>query len=223
MNCHPIHIILLGTIATLSPATLLAQDPMAQSASQTQPNQPQHAPASTTSMQDSSTGISSNSPEMMQDKMFLRKAGQGGLAEVQLGQLALQKAGSQDVKDFGQKMVTDHTALNKEMAAAADSLGVMMPKKLSKEDQAEYDKLNAMSGDGFDKEYLAYMVKDHHQDLREFRIESSSASDPALKAAVEKGTRVIYEHMKMVDKLANDKGVPIPGHTGKPQAPPPAQ
>lgn len=204
MNRHPIHVILLGTIATLSPAILLAQDPMAPSASQTQPNQPRQVPPSATSMQDSSTGVSSNSPQMMQDKMFLRKAGQGGLAEVQLGQLALQKAGSQDVKDFGQKMVTDHTALNKAMAKVADSMGVMMPKKLSKEAQAEYDKLNAMSGDGFDKEYVAYMVKDHHQDLREFRIESSSASDPALKAAVEKGVKVIEEHTKMVEKLAKD-------------------
>src|SRR5258707_15546610 len=114
MNCHRIHTILLGAAATLCPVILLAQDPMAPSASQTQPNQPQQARPS--NMQDSSTGISSNSPEMMKDKMFLRKAAQGGLAEVQLGHLAVQKAGSQEVKDFGQKMVADHTALNNEMA-----------------------------------------------------------------------------------------------------------
>jgi len=173
-------------------------------------------------MQDS-TGISSEPIDTMKDKMFLRKAVQGGLAEVQLGQLAAQKASSQDVKDFGQKMVTDHTAFNNEMATVADSLGVMLPKKLSKEDQAEYDKLNAMSGDDFDKEYLAFMVKDHHKDLREFRMESVSASDATLKAIVDKGSKVIYEHMRMVDKLARDKGIPMPSRPSKPQVPPPTQ
>ncbi len=219
MNCHPIRIILLGTATALCPVVLLAQDPMGPPASSTQPNVPQQTRPS---MQDS-TGISSEPIDTMKDRMFLRKAVQGGLAEVQLGQLAAQKASSQDVKDFGQKMVTDHTALNNEMATVADALGVMLPKKLSKEDQAEYDKLNAMSGDDFDKEYLAFMVKDHHKDLREFRTESVSASDATLKEAVDKGSKVIYEHMKMVDKLARDKGVSMPSRPGKPQTPPPTQ
>ncbi len=150
----------------------------------------------------------------MKDKMFLRKAAAGGMAEVQLGELATQKAGAQDVKDFGQKMVTDHTALNNEMAPIADSMGVTLPKKFSKEDQAEYDKLNAMSGDDFDKEYVSFMVKDHHQDLREFRTEAASTSDPTLKAAVDKGSKVIYAHMTMIDKMAREKGIATPGHNG---------
>ncbi len=111
----------------------------------------------------------------MQDKMFLRKAAEGGIAEVKLGQLAAQKASSEDVKAFGQKMVDDHTKLNLEIAQVADSMGVMLPKSMNKEDQAEYDKLNALSGNDFDIEYLTFMVKDHHQDLHEFRIEAASS------------------------------------------------
>jgi putative membrane protein len=170
-----------------------------------------------------STGLSSDPTEALKDRMFLRKAAAGGMAEVQLGQLATQKAGAQDVKDFGQKMVTDHTALNNEMAPIADSMGVPLPKKLSKEDQAEYDKLNALSGDDFDKEYVSFMVKDHHQDLREFRTEAVSASDPTLRAAVDKGSKVIYEHMTMIDKMARDKGIATPGHHGGKPATPPSQ
>jgi putative membrane protein len=168
-----------------------------------------------------STGMSSDATEIVKDKMFLRKAAAGGLAEVQLGQLATQKAGAQDVKDFGEKMVTDHTALNNEMAPIADSMGITLPKKLSKEDQAEYDKLNTLSGDDFDKEYVSFMVKDHHQDLREFRTEAVSTSDPTLKAAVNKCAKVIYAHMTMIDKMARDKGIATPGHhSGKPATPP---
>jgi putative membrane protein len=220
MNCHAMRIILLGTATTLCPVALFAQsDPMAPPTSSTTPNLPGQAHPS---MQES-TGMSSDATEVMKDKMFLRKAAAGGLAEVQLGELATQKAGSQDVKDFGQKMVTDHTALNNEMAPIADSMGITLPKKLSKEDQAEYNKLNALSGDDFDKEYVSFMVKDHHQDLREFRTEAASTSDPTLKTAVDKCSKVIYEHMTMIDKMAREKGIVTPGHNGGRPAAPPAQ
>jgi putative membrane protein len=160
-------------------------------------------------MQDSS-GAPGMTAQMIRDKMFLRKAVAGGLAEVQLGLLAVQKAESPEVKDFGQKMVTDHNALNEDLRPVADSLGVMLPKKISKEDQAEHDKLSGLSGSDFDTEYLTFMVKDHHQDLREFREEVANTSEPLLKDAVTKGAAVIREHTKMVDQLARARGIQVP-------------
>ncbi len=162
-------------------------------------------------MSQDSTGAMGTTAQEMRDKMFLRKAAAGGLAEVQLGQLAAQKSQSPEVKAFGEKMVADHTALNEEIKPIADSMGVMLPKKITKEDQAELDKLNALSGADFDTEYLTFMVKDHHADLREFREEARSATDPTLQEAVTKGEKVIREHTRMVDKLAQDKGIAIPG------------
>jgi putative membrane protein len=150
----------------------------------------------------------------MQDKMFLRKAAEGGIAEVKLGQLAAQKASSDDVKDFGQKMVDDHTKLNLEIAQVADSMGVMLPKSMNKEDQAEYDKLNALSGNDFEVEYLSFMVKDHHKDLHEFRMEAAGPTDPTLHNEVVKAQNVIHDHTVMVDKLARAKGIPVPVHGG---------
>ena len=148
------------------------------------------------------------------DKMFLHKASEGGYAEVQLGQLAASKGNSDEVKKFGQKMVDDHSALNEQMKPFAEAAGLKAPTKLAPKDQAEYDKLNGLSGDDFDKEYLAYMRKDHHMDLREFRKEESTTTDARLKDAVAKGESVIKEHTEMVDKLAKDKGVPAPMHKG---------
>jgi putative membrane protein len=202
--------ILVLCAGTLSPAVLLAQsDPMVPPASQTQPNRAQQVPTSATSMQDSATNAG-DVGQTMRDKIFLRKAAQGGMAEVKLGQLAAQKGSSDDVKAFGQKMVDDHTKLNNDMAPIADSMGVRLPTNLNKEDLAEYDKLNALSGNDFDMEYLSFMVKDHHKDLHEFRQEAASTSDPTLQTAVNNATKVIHEHSMMVDKLARDKGVPMP-------------
>jgi putative membrane protein len=150
--------------------------------------------------------------------MFLQKAAEGGTAEVQLGKLATEKASADDVKAFGQKMVDDHTELNNQMAPIAESKGVALPRKMGKADQAEYDKLSALSGEAFDKEYVAYMVKDHHEDLREFRTAAMNTNDPDMKMALDKAAKVIREHMVMADKLAREKGLATPGRGVRPQA-----
>jgi putative membrane protein len=206
---------------TISPALLLAQfDPIATPASQTQPNRSGQQAPSTTAIQDAGPHAG-DVGQIMQDKMFLRKAAEGGLAEVKLGQLAAQKGSSDEVKTFGQKMVDDHTKMNSEMAEVADSLGVMLPKSMNKEDQAEYDKLNALSGNDFDMEYLSFMVKDHHNDLHEFRMEAASRADPTLRDEVVKAESVIHDHTVMVDKIARAKGIPIPAHGGHKPTPAP--
>src|ERR1700722_2494522 len=196
----------------LFPGLLFAQfDPTSVLMSQAQPiRSPQQTP-STPSAQDSAPNAG-DVGQVMEDKMFLRKAAEAGIAEVKLGQLAAQKASSDDVKAFGQKMVDDHTMLNNEMAPIADSLGVRVPKMINKEDQAEYDRLSGLSGSEFDTEYLIAMVKAHRKDLREFRMEAANAQDPTLKDEVEKGEKIIHGHLTMVDKLARDKGVALPPH-----------
>jgi putative membrane protein len=212
MKINQMRIIMLGTVGMLSPVVLLAQsDPMSSPASQ---NSRQTQQPGSPAMQDSGNNAG-DMAQNMKDKMFLRQAAEGGMAEVKLGQLATQKASSSDVKAFGQKMVDDHTALNNEMAPIADSMGVRVPKTLNKKDQAAYDKLSGLSGNDFDTEYLTMMVKGHHKDLRDFQDEAGNATDPTLKAAVQKGETVISQHTMMVDQLAQNKGIAVPGQGGK--------
>jgi putative membrane protein len=219
MKFNHLQIITFATAAFALSTHLSAQSMSSASSTQSTPSGQQQPTG--TALQDSGTNASETSQTMM-DKTFLRKAARGGLAEVKLGQLASEKAGSEDVKTFGHKMVDDHTALNDEMAPIADSMGVRVPKTLDKDDQAEYDKLSALSGADFDTEYLTVMVKDHHKDLHEFRLEAANTQDPTLKSAVEKGEKVIHEHLQMVDKLAQDKGIPIPARPGRQTPAPPA-
>lgn len=191
-------------------------NPLAASASQTQPNQPGRVQSSTTSLQDSS-GASSNTMQQMRDRMFLRKATEGRLAEVEMGKLAGQKSSSEEVRSFGQKMAEEHGRLNEEMADIADSLGVKLSKQMSKADRAEYDRLNQLSGDEFDREYITWMVKNHREDLREFRIAANTAGEPELMTAAYQGARMIHQHMVMADKMARDRGIPVPGRPPKSQ------
>ncbi|HEX7159240.1 MAG TPA: DUF4142 domain-containing protein [Edaphobacter sp.] len=175
---------------------------------------PASMPGATTT-RDSGTGA--DTPQGMRDRTFLRQAAEGSLAEVQFGKLAAEKGASDDVRSFGQKMVDDHTKLNQQLVPIADSMGVSVPKHLNREDQAEYAKLSALSGDAFDKEYIALMVKDHHADLRDFRTEANNTTDAELRQAVVDGANVIHDHMVMIDKIAHNKGIATPGGRGKPE------
>lgn len=141
------------------------------------------------------------------DKMFLKAASEGGLAEVKLGELASQKGNSEDVKNFGKQMVTDHSKLNEDMKPLVVKYGLTPPDRLNAKDQAEWNKLDRMQGEAFDKEYISYMKTDHHKDLADFRAEAKSTKDDELKGAVEKGTGVIEHHTMMVDELAQKMGV----------------
>jgi putative membrane protein len=140
------------------------------------------------------------------DKKFVKNAAEGGMAEVQLGQLAAQKATNPDVKAFAQKMVDDHTTLQNNLTPVAQRLGVTPPAKLDKKDKAEYDRLSALSGEAFDKAYVQAMVADHKKDLHDFKDEASNTSDTQLRAAAKQGAQVIEQHYQMAQKLAAQVG-----------------
>ncbi len=138
----------------------------------------------------------------MKDKAFLREAMEGGMAEVQLGQLAAQKASSDDVKQFGQKMVDDHTKLNDQIKPIAEQMGVQPPSELSKKDMELMNKLQGLSGTQFDEAYIKAMVKDHKKDNQEFKMEASQTQNSTLQQAVQQGDQVIQEHLHMIEQIA---------------------
>ena len=136
------------------------------------------------------------------DKHFVRAALMGGMAEVELGHIASQKGGSPDVKQFGQKMVEDHTRMGEQMKQVAGQIGVTAPAELSPEGQALKTKLEGLSGADFDRAYIRAMVKDHEEDLQAFKNEAANGSSPAVKNAASQGANVVSEHLNMIEQIA---------------------
>jgi putative membrane protein len=145
------------------------------------------------------------------DRMFVGKAMQGSLAEVQLGQLTLQKSNNAQVKEFAQRMIDDHTKLNEQMKPVAQQLGVTVPDQISKGDRKTIAKLQALSGTAYDQAYIKDMVKDHKQDLNEFQMEASSGQDQTAKDAANQGSKIIAQHLQMAQQMAKDQNVPSAG------------
>jgi len=135
------------------------------------------------------------------DKAFVMKAAQGGMTEVELGQLAASQGASQEVKDFGSKMVTDHGAANAELKTLAASKSITLPDKLDAQHAAMVDKMKALSGAAFDKAYVKAMVAAHKKDDALFSKEASSGSDPDIKAFAAKTDQTVKMHLTMIEDI----------------------
>lgn len=141
---------------------------------------------------------------MTMDNGFMTKAAQGGLAEVELGRLATTHASNAQVKQFGQRMVDDHSKVNNELRQIAAKDGVTLPTTINSKDQAEMDKLSSLNGSDFDKAYMEDMVKDHRADIAEFKKEADSGADPSLKAFAAKTLPTLQEHLTLAQSTERE-------------------
>jgi putative membrane protein len=189
----------------LSGVAAQAQQPgMPQQQQPQQPTMPSQQPSTPTNPGNAPTG------QDYAEKAFVTKALEGGDAEVQLGQLAQEKSQSQDVKQFGQRMVNDHGQMgDKWFKPIAKQLGVDEPKGPSKKDKKEIEKLQALSGPDFDKEYISMMVKDHQQDLKDFKDEAQVAQNPNVKQVAERGSSIIAQHLQLIEQIAKNHNIAV--------------
>jgi len=134
------------------------------------------------------------------DHSFVEKAAMGGMVEVELGNLAQQKAASAEVKQFGSRMVTDHTKANDELKQIASSKNIDLPTALDKKHRGDVDKFSKMSGAAFDKAYMSHMVDDHKKDVSDFKKEASSGKDADVKGFASKTLPTLEEHLQMAQK-----------------------
>jgi putative membrane protein len=161
------------------------------------------APAQTAN---SSSG--SNAAQMTQsEKVFVKKAAEGGIAEVEMGKLATEKAASPEVKQFGQRMVDDHSKANDQLKQVAENQGITLPTQPSAAEKAEKAKLSKLSGQQFDKAYMATMLKDHKEDIAEFRHESRSGKDAAVRNFAQQTLPTLESHLKEAESIAPKEGV----------------
>src|SRR5215204_761992 len=134
---------------------------------------------------------------------FMRDAAQSGMAEVMLGNLALQKSTNEQVKSFAQQIVTDHTAANGGLTTLAAGKNVTLPTEVSARQKSAVEKLNGMSGMDFDKAFMKQMVKDHEAAVKLFTRESERGTDADTKAFAAKTLPTLQNHLQMA-KTMND-------------------
>jgi putative membrane protein len=154
-----------------------------------------------------STAFGQTATTTTSDAQFAKNAAQANLAEVQLGQLAERNGTTLTVKDFGKRMVADHSTAQDKLKAAAQKDDITLPDTMSGADQALYNRLSKLSGEKFDKAYAENMVRDHTRDISQFRHEANDGRDVAIKSFASGTLPTLQKHLKLAEQMSQTVSV----------------
>ncbi len=150
--------------------------------------------------QQAMAGDSSKANVSQTDQDFVKNAASGGMLEVALGRHAAQHAQDQKVRDFGQRMVGDHTRANERLKMIAKDLGIELPPQMEREHSEMVEKLMQLHGKEFDNAYIKHMVHDHQEDVSEFQNEADHGSSRPIADFAKKTLPTLQEHLKMAQE-----------------------
>jgi putative membrane protein len=135
------------------------------------------------------------------DADFVAKAAAGGMAEVQLAKIAVERAQNPRVKEFAERMLRDHGTVNRELTTILTKKNQPMPTELTRDHQSVIDKLSQLNGAEFDKAYMTHMHASHTKGIELFEGEAKNGQDVDLKAFAMKTLPTIKEHLRMAHDL----------------------
>jgi putative membrane protein len=193
-------------VLLLAGATAFAQQPNSMQQQQT-PAQQQTTPGQPNSSLPGADTSAPSTPNFA-DQAFVEDTLKNNQAQVQMSQLAQQKASSGDVKDFSQRMIQIHTQLNQQLVPLAKQLDVSQNQKPSKEQKKEIAQLEQLSGPDFDTAYLQAMAKEQEHSLKQFKSEQS-AQNPMIQKAAKMDEPVLTQHYQILQKIAQTHNVTI--------------
>jgi len=128
----------------------------------------------------------------------------GVMMEVKMGKLVEQKATRQNVKDFGAKMVKDHSKDVAMLKSIAAKKNITLPDSVGGKQEKKYQDLTKESGAKFDNDYVNFMVSDHKEDVKTAEDAIKNVKDPDLHTFAVKSLPVLKEHLSIITKLQSE-------------------
>jgi len=148
------------------------------------------------------------------DRQFMRMAAYTNIAEIRLGEQALQRAVNASVRDFAQMMIDDHNRANRELKAVAARMGTRLPNDTDAKHKAIASRLSPLSGAPYDRAYSREMVKGHMQAVAMFQNQLRRSRNPELRAWVARTLPALQEHLRRARAMAREVGVTVAGGDG---------
>jgi putative membrane protein len=144
---------------------------------------------------------STNVWDKTQIENFVKKAANSNLYEVQIGDTATKKASSQQVREYAQLLVRDHSDALQKLKPAVGDLGIKLPDTLEKKYTEMISNLSKKDSTSFDKEYIKQMIKDHKNDISEFEKAEKKLPPGALKNWVSTTLPVLRQHLTKAQEI----------------------
>lgn len=135
------------------------------------------------------------------DQKFVEQAAIANLAEVELANLAREKASRPETKEYAEHMLKDHQQANEKLKSLASQKGIQLPTEPDAKHKREKDRLSKMSGPDFDRAYIESMVKDHKQVLNQFEKQAKGGKDGDLKTFAAEMVPSLRQHLEQARLL----------------------
>ncbi len=136
-----------------------------------------------------------------EDSQFMIKAASGGMMEVELGKLAVNIGSNEQVKEFGQRMVEDHSKANQRLMEIASKKNITLPNAMNDGHQDKVKKLSKKTGTEYDKDYLDFMVNDHNDDIELFEDAVDNLGDEEVKAFAAETLPTLRNHQQQAEAI----------------------
>lgn len=136
---------------------------------------------------------------------YVMAAGRSDLYEIQSSQIALQKSQNEDIREFAQDMIEDHTETTADTMEAARDAGLNPPQPtLDAGTRASIEELQNASPAEFDRLYLGQQIPAHRQAFGLHSYYANAGDESRLRRNARKATRVISRHLKMANKMQRE-------------------
>jgi putative membrane protein len=185
----------LSSILMIATAGLLFQ------ACNSTPKDSTAAADSVNAVKDTTTTGQTGIAVVADDAKFAVDAANGGMTEIELSKLALDKAMNTKVKEFANMMVMDHSKAGDELKAIAATKNITLPATVNEDSKKALTDLAALKGADFDKAYVDKMVADHKATVDLFESESKNSKDADLKVFADKTLPTIKGHLEHINAI----------------------
>jgi putative membrane protein len=112
---------------------------------------------------------------------FAGKAMKSNMAEIELARLAMQRTQNNDVRDYADMLANDHSNALEELTNLMKDRNIPQTTELDPEARQEMDRLTALSGPDFDREFVNLMVANHQKAVTMFREQTATARNPEIR------------------------------------------
>jgi putative membrane protein len=135
------------------------------------------------------------------DQGFIREAMNVNMGEIGLGSLALTNAQSEQVKNFGRTIVTDHQTALDELRTIAENEGIRMPAAPVDKYEQKRLQLLKVTNYSFDTLYMRMQVLDHRKTMALFKKQISNGEEREVVDYARRYLPYIQMHFQKADSI----------------------
>jgi putative membrane protein len=155
-----------------------------------------------------SSGMGKASTLSRSDRKMVTDMAMANMAEIELARTAQTKSQNEQVKNFAQQMIDDHTKALNEVQQLAQAKGITLPSELGRTHKAKADRMGRLSGEEFDRAYMAQAgVAEHKKTHDKLNQVQTRAKDPDVKALAARTLPIVDQHLNSAQQLHKNTAV----------------